>query len=123
LLRDAGDHNVHEWAVDLQEEDWGDLSPAFTVDVHVPRRCTKKDLLVELTATSLKVTVHGYLVWSRHFTRECLFIQDGGSNWSLVELDGRLLVRLHLYFAKLPLTKDSKGKKQSESETASSESV
>lgn len=92
LLRDAGDHDVHEWT----QEDDGDI----VLRVQVPRTATPADLAVDLSTKTVSVKVAGKnLAWTRHFDYDCL---PGKSTWSLVDVDNRRVVEMSLVFSNFP---------------------
>lgn len=92
LLRDAGDHDVHEW-----EQDDDDV----VLRVQVPRTATADDVEIELSTKRISVSVRGSLdpPWTRHLVYDCLADK---STWCLVDLDGHRCVECTLCFANLP---------------------
>ena len=74
-------------------------SPAFLVDVFVPRTCLPEHLEVDVTARRCSVKVEGWGEWKRHWAYPCRVDE---SSWSLVDFDGRRRVQLTCYFHGLP---------------------
>ncbi|KAH8085491.1 hypothetical protein JL720_7476 [Aureococcus anophagefferens] len=105
LMRDAGDHDMHEWTRDMSHA-WNDPDPAYLVDVFVPRTALPEHLEVDVTAKYASVKIEGFGEWRRHWAYPC---RPDVSSWSIVDLDGRRRVQFTVYLNGLP--KDEQNQK------------